>query len=442
MSLIPIPQGLQTRCCVIGDNVLPEIPRLIKETWPGDNRPIRIVADGNTWRVAGERLQALLKADGLEVDEPYLFPTEPPFHAEYPLVERLREPLKGHRPVAVGSGTINDLVKRTTFELEIDGYLCCATAPSVDGYTSAGAAITKDDFKQTLACPAPLVIVADNQVLSTAPFDMTASGYADLAAKIPAGGDWLIAAALGQAPIKPIAWGMVQTNLRKWLENPQLLKQGDGTCLANLFNGLCQTGFAMQHMKDSRPASGAEHLYSHCWEMRDIRKDGVQPSHGFKVAVGSLITTALLEEVYYNTSTDELKRLADAAPLLTEEARSAQVTEFLGGTPFEDNARKVSLAKLPKGAEAAKRRQLLLDTHDQLAAKLKEQLFTFEDMKERFRLLGCPTSFAEIGLTPADLRFTTYSAGMIRNRYTILDVLTDLGITDFICEKVTRRFPN
>lgn len=440
MSIIPIPKGLQTKLCLIGDDTIREIPRIIRETWPNSDMPVRIIADGNTWKVAGERLQNLISAAGIPIDEPFIFPAEPPFHAEYSLVERLREPLTGHRPVAVGSGTINDLVKRTTFELRIDGYLCCATAPSVDGYTSAGAAITKDNFKQTLECPAPLVIVAETGVLSTAPFDMTASGYADLAAKIPAGGDWYIADALGIAPFDTIAWSIVQTDLKMWLDNPELLKAGDGTCLAYLFNGLCQTGFAMQYMKDSRPASGAEHLYSHCWEMRDIRKDGVQPSHGFKVAVGSLITTALMEEVYMNMSTSELRELTASMPMLTEEIRAAQVAEFLGGTPFEAPALKVSLAKMPRGDEAQARRNILLDTHDYIAEKLRAQLLSFDELHRRFALLGCPVSFEAIGLTPDELRSTTYAAGMIRNRYTILDVLTDLGITDEICKRAVRRF--
>ncbi len=440
MDFIPIPPGLQTRFCLIGENLLPQIPDLIRKTWPQDNLPLRLVADGNTWRVAGERLQAILAESGLSVDTPFLFPAEPPFHAEYPLVEALRGPLAGHRPVAVGAGTINDLVKRCTFELGLDGYLCCATAPSVDGYTSAGAAITKDGLKQTLPCPAPLVIAADTAILTTAPFPMTAAGYADLAAKIPAGGDWLIAEAVGLTPRESVSWQMVQGDLREWLEAPQSLREGNPRSLRKLFLGLCQTGFAMQHLLDSRPASGAEHLYSHCWEMRDIRKDGIQPSHGFKVAVGSLITTALMEAVYFQTSTEELRRLSEGVPLLTPEARAAQVREFLGGTPFEGSALKVSQEKLPQGESGKARRRRLLETHGALSRSLRTQLLPFRELRSRLRALGCPVSLPEIGLPDSDLRFTTYGAGMIRNRYTILDVLADLGLTDHFCQKALEAF--
>lgn len=440
MPFIPIPEGLQTRICLIGENLLGEIPRILRETWPGDTKPVRIVADGNTWGAAGERLQGILKEAGLSVDTPYLFPAEPPFHADYSLVERLREPLAGHRPIAVGSGTINDLVKRCAYELETGGYLCCATASSVDGYTSAGAAITRDGLKQTLPCPAPLAIVADSKILFTAPFEMTAAGYADLAAKLPAGGDWMIADAIGITPIQETPWKMVQSKLHRWLEEPGKLKEGNPIALAGLFEGLCQTGFAMQYMKDSRPASGAEHLYSHCWEMRDIQKDGVQPSHGFKVAVGSLITTALMEDVYFKMKSDEIATLADKMPYLSANERDMQIEEFLGGTPFEKNARKVALEKLPLGDEARRRRRLIVETHPILAEKLRHQLLPFKELRNRLKALGCPVSLQEIGLPHSDLRFTTYGAGTIRNRYTILDVLLDLGITDLVCERISGLF--
>ncbi len=442
MPEIAIPPGLQTRKCLIGDGVINEIPALMREIWPNDNLPARIVADENTWRVAGKALSEILERHNIPQLPPYIFPITPPLHAEYPYVEKLREPLTGCRPIAVGSGTINDLVKRTTFELQTNGYLCCATACSVDGYTAAGAAITKDGMKQTLPCPAPLVIVADNTILRTAPFDMTAAGYADLAAKVPAGGDWFIAEAVGATPMNDVAWKLVQTDLKQWLDNPQNLSAGDMKAFEFLFQGLCATGFAMQYMQDSRPASGAEHLFSHVWEMQDIRKDGIQPSHGFKVAVGSLITTAMMEVIFQRMELQDLRKLVASKPQLTRQIRSAQLDKYLGGTPFEEGARAVSLAKFLTGDELQERQNCLFEKYEHLRNTLKKQLLPFEDLKQRFKLLGCPTSLQDIGLTPAAILPTAYAAGMLRNRYTILDVLTDLNIYEEVCQVVASEYLN
>lgn len=69
-------------------------------------------------------------------------------------------------------------------------YFTVATAASVDGYSSFGASLrSPEGAKQTYACPAPLVIVADLDVIRTAPDWMAASGFADLMAKVPAGAD-------------------------------------------------------------------------------------------------------------------------------------------------------------------------------------------------------------------------------------------------------------
>ena len=57
------------------------------------------------------------------------------------------------------------------------------------------------------------------------------------------------------------------------------------------------TGFAMQAACSSRPVSGAEHQFSHLWDMEHHTYRGITPSHGFKVGIGSLASLALYEAV-------------------------------------------------------------------------------------------------------------------------------------------------
>jgi glycerol-1-phosphate dehydrogenase [NAD(P)+] len=156
----------------------------------GDS-PAVVVADGNTFEVAGNEVQRRLEEAGCTIIEPYVFPAEPPLYAEYSNIEKLRDSLREHEaiPVAVGSGTLNDIVKRSSHECERP-YMCVGTAASMDGYTAFGASIEKVGLKQTLLCPAPRVVVADLEVLERAPEDMMASGYADLLGKVTSGADW------------------------------------------------------------------------------------------------------------------------------------------------------------------------------------------------------------------------------------------------------------
>jgi glycerol-1-phosphate dehydrogenase [NAD(P)+] len=254
-----------------------------------------VVADAATWRVAGERVQRALEAAGRPTEAPYRFPPDTFVQAEYGNVERLREALAAHQavPVAVGSGSLNDLVKRAAHEVGRP-YLSVATAASMDGYTAFGAAITRQGYKQTLTCPAPRALVADLDVLAGAPADMTASGYGDLLGKVTAGADWLVADALGVEPVDPAVWELVQGPLPEAIGRPAELAAGDRGALGRLVQGLVMSGLAMQAHASSRPDSGAEHQFSHLWEMEGLGHDRRPPlSHGFKVGVGSVAIAAL-----------------------------------------------------------------------------------------------------------------------------------------------------
>ena len=152
-----------------------------------------------------------------------------------------------------------------------------ATAASMDGYAAFGASITRDGFKQTMACPAPAAIVADLDILAAAPTPLTAAGYGDLLGKVTAGADWLVADALEVEPIDRTAWALVQEPLAGALGAPERLAAHDPAATEQFFLGLVISGLAMQATQSSRPASGAEHLLSHLWEMTGLA-EGAEPA--------------------------------------------------------------------------------------------------------------------------------------------------------------------
>src|SRR5215217_5720805 len=290
-------EATDTRDVNIEAGALASVPEVFRENFGGGT--IVVVADGNTFEVAGQEVQRELQDAGYTMMEPYVFPAEPQLYAEYSNIEKLRDALQEHDaiPVVVGSGTLNDIVKRSSHECERP-YMCVGTAASMDGYTAFGASIEKDGLKQTLSCPAPRAVVADLEILQNAPEDMTASGYADLLGKVTSGADWLIADALGVEKIDPARWSLVQDHLREWTDSPAELRAGDQESTERLTEGLILSGLGMQSYQSSRTASGAEHQFSHLWEMEGLGKDADLPlSHGFKVGVGSVAIAALYERV-------------------------------------------------------------------------------------------------------------------------------------------------
>src|SRR2546422_6514581 len=164
---------------VIRAGILPQVDEMFGRSF-GD-QPAVVVADENTFKVAGEEVLQRLKAAGRGMVDPYILPGQPTLHAEYPHIEKLGESLRSHDavPVAVGSGSLNDIVKRASYECK-RRYMTVGTAASMDGYTAFGAAITKEGYKQTMTCPAPRAMLADLDIMRHAPSRMTSSGYADL----------------------------------------------------------------------------------------------------------------------------------------------------------------------------------------------------------------------------------------------------------------------
>jgi glycerol-1-phosphate dehydrogenase [NAD(P)+] len=393
------------------------------------DRPAVVVADDHTWAAAGERVQRLLEAVGRATEAPFRFPPGRFVHAEYGNVERLREAFRGHGavPVAVGSGSLNDLVKRAAHELERP-YLCVATAASVDGYTAFGAAITRDGYKQTLACPAPRAVVADLGVLLAAPAALTASGYGDMMGKVTAGADWLVADALEVEPVDPKVWSLVQSPLREVVGHPAELAAGDPVAMDRLVEGLILSGLGMQAHASSRPASGAEHQFSHLWEMEGLGQDREPPlSHGFKVGIGSIAVAALYERVLARdlAAVDvEARRAAWPTPEEAEAAvRAAHTTPGLAQAAVAE-----TLAKHADPDRLGRRLALLRARWPELRDRLATQLLPAGRLRELLAAAGCPTTAAGIGLDRSAFAATYRRARMIRRRYTVLDLAAETGI--------------
>ena len=407
-----------TKAFELGQGILGRVPALFNEYFPG--REAIVVADKNTWRVAGAEVFEALQAAGVKVQK-FLF-EEDEFHADWDHIEDLDRVLDstGAIAVSVGSGTINDLCKLTSHHHR-QSYLTVPTAASVDGYTSFGASITYQNAKQTFECPAPVAVVADVDVIAAAPKPMTAAGYADLAAKVPAGAEWMIADIVGAEPIQPAAWHVLQDCLDELLANPAGVAAGEPAAIADLFEGLILSGFAMQAARSSRPASCCDHLFSHILDMTHHRYQGKFVSHGFQVAIGTLTMCAVLGEfVKYDLSSLDIDACVAAWPSLAEEqARSLEI--------FKDfPAPKLGYENITKKYADAEgvRRELtaVRDNWPALRERIAGQIWSFDKMKEAFRIAGAPYEPEHIGITREDIRAMFPIVQLMRWRYNVLDL--------------------
>jgi glycerol-1-phosphate dehydrogenase [NAD(P)+] len=388
-------------------------------------RPAMVVADGNTLRAAGRDVQASFERENRSALPPFVFGDD--VYAEERCVQELRQALQGTDaiPVAVGSGTINDLTKLASRQTGRQ-YLAVATAASMDGYTAYGASITAAGSKQTFDCPAPQAVLADLEVIAAAPPGMNASGYADLLAKVAAGADWLVADALGVEPIDGTVWNTVQHRLKDWVAMPSAVARGEPAALRHLVNGLMMSGFAMQAHRSSRPASGADHQFSHLWDMQHHTHDGVAPSHGFKVGIGTLASVALYEQLLQrDLSSLDIERAVAAWPSLDE--LQQRIDGLFGAGELREIAAKETTAKYIPHAALREQLQRLRDVWPDLRRRLTDHLVPLAELRTMLATAGCPTEPEQIGISRPRLRTSYEQALYIRRRYTVLDLAQRTG---------------
>lgn len=397
---------------------------------------LSVVSDTVIWNRLGAGLEAALGREGLTLGRLELLPGEPMLHAEYRWIAELVPALGGsdHVLTSFGSGTVNDLVKRAAFELG-KPYLSIATAPSVDGYSSYGAAILVDGFKQTLECAAPRVIFADPAVLASAPAELIAAGYGDLASKLTAGSDWVLADAFGLDPIVPVPWSIVQDDLRARLDAPA------GMLARSLFEGLLATGFAMQIMRSSRPVSGAEHLVSHVWEMENLEVNGRPVLHGNKVALGLLAVTAFTEELcgsLAGAGPDLGSGMFDTVPKAAARKEELRTRSAHLPKAAREELLRVALEKLPT-PETLRARYAGKNLAG-ICGRAAARLVPFPELRARLANAGCPVEPASVGIDRERFLRTIRLAQAMRNRFTVLDLAWELGRFEECAERTAARF--
>jgi glycerol-1-phosphate dehydrogenase [NAD(P)+] len=432
-----------TRQLLVGRRVLGSVVELFCSQF--SVAPAVIVADENTFEAAGRVVNEALDRLGHPVMRPIVF-SDPNFYAEHKYVEQLQSRIASHDaiPIAVGSGTINDITKLAAHRVGRP-YMCVATAASMDGYTAFGASITHEGSKQTFDCPAPRAVLVDLNVIGAAPREMNAWGYADLLAKMTAGADWVIADELGVEPIDANTWRMVQTPLRDWTSDQDGIRNGDPRAIGHLIYGLLVSGFAMQATKSSRPASGAEHQFSHLWDMQRA----TDASHGAKVGVA----TVAVARFYEATLQQALDRI-DVEAIISNWPDMESVTRDLDKLFHRDTGpRPVTVdshgpdarvtdeailqkAKLETGAKHPSRQQLrdqlllLRDRWPRLKSRLHEHLIPSRELAKMLESAGAPTRPEQIGISRRQLRDSFVPAYHIRRRFTVLDLAVRSGTLD------------
>ena len=303
--------------CEISSGAIYKLPEILK-----DYNRIYLVADERTYAVAGELSERvlrdagkfshklILKGDGILPNVETLGTII--LHANNPCA---KADIFAYSPLpdlilAVGSGTINDSCRLASYRLNLP-YAIVGTAPSMDGYASAGSPFLFDGSKATVQATTPQYIIADLDVMKDAPWDMMLAGIGDMFGKYTGMLDWELARDYtGEYFCEPICKDVIKAT-NQCLENGYKLIDRDPTCIKAIMEGFLVTGLGMAYTGNSRPASGSEHIVAHAWELFDVEAGNAPNLHGLEVCEATRLIAIMYQMLYEETADAHLKSLIE-----------------------------------------------------------------------------------------------------------------------------------
>lgn len=278
---------LAIRHIAIGSGTL---PALVDMAAPFRGKRVFLLADDNTFAAAGQQAEELLRQGGHTVKS-YVFPTgKDILIPDERALGRLFMELEPDTAliVAVGSGTLNDLGKYMSAKTGIP-YIIVCTAPSMDGYASDGAPLICGGYKISFQGTLAYGIVGDTDIMKEAPMRLIHAGFGDVLGKLTALADWYLARDKVGEYYCETCDQLVKKAIQRVTDNAAAIGRREEQAIRYLIEALTLTGVAMGLIGVSRPASGAEHMLSHYWEMDAIAKGELPELHGIKVGLATPI---------------------------------------------------------------------------------------------------------------------------------------------------------
>ncbi len=370
----------------------------------GGYQRILIVADENTFAAAGERTLASLS--GKAVTKCIFSGSEILVPNEAAIVE-VQSHINGiDLLIGIGSGVIQDLCKYVSFRKAVP-YIIVATAPSMDGYASNGAAMITGGMKVTYSVGLPKAIIADTEVLANAPFAMIQAGYGDIIGKFSALNDWKLSRCINGEYFCSYIYDLTFQQIKTTLALAKGILERNEESIQALMEALVIIGIMMSFAGSSRPASGSEHHLSHFFEITGLLNKTEYFPHGIDVAYATVITAEIREgilankfpsTIYRPDSGQRLRKMkeiygavADGCIKLQDNAGNYAKDRTAVYSGKEEEIRSI-LAEMPSSAQI---KQMLsyvnLDMENFFALygkeKIKDATLYAKDLKDRYTVL-------------------------------------------------------
>jgi glycerol-1-phosphate dehydrogenase [NAD(P)+] len=271
------------RNVLVGHGVLEQTAEAIEELHLR-GQPL-IVTSPTPYEIAGDRI--ISQFASWDQEPAVVVVEEASFDAIERVIERARDVDPGFL-IGLGGGKAIDIAKMASDDVG-RGFVSVPTVASHDGIVSNRGSVPEEGTRHSVAAEPPLAVVADTEILANAPWELTTAGCADIISNYTAVMDWRLAYRLKNAPYSQYAAALSEMTAEMLVGNADSIRPGLEESSWIVVKALVSSGVAMSIAGSSRPASGAEHLFSH-------QLDRIAPgraSHGHQVGVGSIMTAYL-----------------------------------------------------------------------------------------------------------------------------------------------------
>ncbi len=204
-------------------------------------------------------------------------------------VERVMRAAEGaYCIIGIGGGKSVDVGKLAAFRASLP-FFSVPTSASHDGIASPFASISGSGTHHSERAKPPVGILADIEVIASAPRRLEAAGCGDLVSKLTAVKDWELASTEAGEYYGGYAASLARMSAQVFLDASKRIGAFDSDSARALVEGLISAGVAAGIAGSSRPCSGSEHLFSHAL-------DSIAPGkglHGEQCGIGTIMMAAL-----------------------------------------------------------------------------------------------------------------------------------------------------
>ncbi len=432
-------QAKKTQHIGVGHGQIAQVGPWLAQAHP-DKRDV-LVCDAHTQHAAGDALLAALLASGREATLHVLEPRTGEDHVmcadeEIDALRALLLPHEDINAIAVGAGSINDIVKMATAQLDRP-YQSVATAASMNGYTSAIAAVLSRGVKRTLQAQQAQAVFADVDVLARAPSHLNLAGFGDLLSKPYSNADWRLSAFVRGVPYEDRPAKLLDRAFVALLDASGSIGRAEAEGIELLAATIILSGFTMAIAGTSAPASGGEHLVSHYWDMEQHCHDlPLRGLHGTQVGIATGMSAMLFERLVALEPEDidpdaAAARLPDASYVEGLAERHGGLT-----APVVEEVREQIQAKQRTGDALRDELTAVKRAWPEIRATLQGILMPSRRMYEALDAAHAPSRPSDLQVTREHAIRTLTVCREIRGRYVAMDLIADLGLLPRWAEEI------